>query len=678
MNDGIAKDDAVKDDLGQAGTEKGRVFAYTAFGMVLGIMAPLGWIFLRLILFWKTGESLGSQVVDDIVRSPQQMALYTYMCLGTAGVLGLFGFFIGRSTQQIHDRARKLNILNHEIDEQKAVFERRFRDLDHSIKNFHIINTDLQKTIDRDEVVQLAASGLHEVIGFDRVNILMVDPGDEQMTFAVSKGVKLENTSSGTSIPLDERAGCLFKAMRDRQVIFVEDIGKMPDDYLLKPPYDSIPQIRSRSFILCPIIVRDHAVGLLAVDNKYKHRQMDDTDVDTVKLFADQVSASLTRINLLEMMGKLTQQLEQTFTDFLRYRGEHAELIQSLLDATGETSAATADISGGAGVIQESVEATLSSVGQISVSIDHVSGNLNALNDFIEKSASSMTEIHYTVNAVEESSTCSHSMSETVKGKAEHGVKSVGQVLEGMQGIEDSVARAEEIIGQLSRKGSEIGNITSVITDLTQKTSLLALNAAIIASQAGEHGRSFAVVADEIRALAQESATSTEEINQIIEEIQDFTKATVNHIGSTRKLVDDGMNQGGQMAQALQQILDSSVEAMEMAHDIRKSNQEISGAVESVTRSIEELGEMSAQVSKASREEAQGAKSIVAAVEQVKSMTEDMVVATDRQVSSARQIDTAVDLVTGLANRIFDEVEERREGSQLVIEDLQRVQTGGS
>ncbi len=656
--------------------EKRRVLIYTIAGMVLGVMAPLGWIFLHLILFWKTGEGLVDQVVDDIVRTPQQVALYLYMCLGTAGVLGFFGFFIGRSTQQILNRARKLDQLNHEIDEQKAVFERRFCDLDGSIKNFHTINTDLQKSIDRDEVIRLAANGLHEVIGFDRVNILMIDEARTKMTFAVSRGVKVEVSEGGVFLPMDERSGCIFKAVRDRQVILVEDLRNMPKDYRLQPPFDTIPQIRSRSFILCPIVVRDTAIGLLAVDNKYKHRPLDDTDADTVKLFADQVSASLTKINLLEMMGGLTGQLDQTFSDFLRYRDEHANLIQSLLDEARSTSNATSDISGGAGVIQEAVEATLSSVGQISVSIDQVSGSLNLLNDFIEKSVSSMTEIRYTVNAVEESGERSYAMSEAVKVKAEDGVNAVSQVLDGMQGIESSVVQAEEVISRLSGKSAEIGNITSVITDITQKTSLLALNAAIIASQAGEHGRSFAVVADEIRALAQESATSTEEINRIIEEIQTFVKTSVDHIGSTRQMVDDSVEQGKVMADSLQQIFDSSVSAMEMSNDIRKSNEEISGAIDSVTRSIEELNEMSTQASNASREESQGAKSIVIAVENVKSMTEDMVAATHKQVESTRQIDTAVDRVADLANRIFDEMDERRVGSREVIDDLQRVQRG--
>jgi methyl-accepting chemotaxis protein len=122
---------------------------------------------------------------------------------------------------------------------------------------------------------------------------------------------------------------------------------------------------------------------------------------------------------------------------------------------------ATKDISGGAGVIQESVNATRSAVSEISVSIDQVSNNLKALNDFMSSSIASMTQIQYTVGAVEESSVRSHAMSETVREKAAHGVSTVGQVLEGMQGVVTAVEQAEGVIARLSAKGEEVGTITS-------------------------------------------------------------------------------------------------------------------------------------------------------------------------------------------------------------------------
>ena len=639
----------------------------------LGIMAPIGWVVLRLLLFWQGGASLVDQIVDDIVRSPQQIALYSYIGGGTAMVLGAFGYFIGQATQQIHDRARELNLVNREMAEQKAASERRFRDLDHSIKNFHAINADLQRSVNRQEVLRRAADGLHEVIGFDRVSVLILNQERQQLEFVAYRDKHDGAGKPTATLAMDERSGGLFKVMRDRQVLLVEDIAKMPAEYRLQPPFDAITPLRTRSFIICPIVVRDQAVGVICVDKKHQKAILVDTDIDTVKLFADQVASSLARIHLLDAVEALTRQLEHTFAEFLKYREQHGALIKSLRDTITSNGEATSDISSGAGVIQEAVAATRSSLGQISVSIEEVSHNLKTLNDFVESSIAAMTEIHYTVNAVQESGVRSHTMSEAVKGHAEAGVTAVSQVIDGMRGIVRSVEQAETAIDRLSRKSEEVGTITSVITSLTQKTSLLALNASIIAAQAGEHGRSFAVVADEVRALAQEAASSTDQINRIIEEIQSFTQETVSHIEQTRHLVDDGMGRGEEMARSLQQIFDSSVQAMEMAHDIRRSTQEISSSIDAIGRSTEELGEMSSKVSLASREEAQGARSIVKSVEDVQAMSLDMVAATRKQVENSSQIMSSVEQVSTMASRIFDEVEARRQASLSVVEDLRQM-----
>jgi methyl-accepting chemotaxis protein len=650
-----------------------RELVYAAGGMLLGVMAPVGWIVLRLLLFWQNGGGLVEQIVDDIVRSPQQIAMYTYMCGGTAMVLGAFGYFIGRASQQIHDRATELDGISREMSEQKANYERRFHDLERSIKNFHAINADLQRSINRDEILNRTADGLHEVIGFDRVNILMANVARKQLGFAVCRDRQTTAPVPQAALPLDERAGSIRKVFDTRQVLLVADVATLSEDHQLQAPYNAIPQLRSRSFIICPIVVRDQAVGVICVDKKYQRAVLDETDVDTVKLFADQVASSLARIHLLDAVEALTRQLDHTFAEFLNYRDRHEQLISSLRETIASSSEATTDIAGGAGVIQDAVAATRSSLGEISVSIEQVSHSLKTLNEFVGSSIAAMTEIHYTINAVQESGVRSHTMSEAVKGCAEDGVAVVDQVLTGMRGIVSAVGQAEAAINRLSRKSAEVGTITSVITDLTQKTSLLALNASIIAAQAGEHGRSFAVVADEVRSLAHEAAASTGQINRIIDEIQAFTGETVNHIKQTRHLVDDGMIKGEEMGRALQQILTSSVQAMEMAHDIRRSTQEIYRAVEAVNRSTEELGEMSAQVSQASREEAQGVKSIVRSVEDVQSMTVDMVDATRKQVANNERITESVEQVSDMARHIFDEVEARRQASQAVVEDLRQV-----
>jgi methyl-accepting chemotaxis protein len=650
-----------------------REVKYATAGLLLGVMAPLGWISLRLLLFWQERQGLVDQVLDDITRSPEQMTLYFYMCGGTALVLGSFGYFLGRATQQIHDRARDLDNVNREMAEQKAGFERRFLDLERSVRNFHGINADLQRSVDRDEILRRTADGLLEVIGFDRVNILLLDDQRRHLRFACSRDREATSPLPEMPLPFDARAGCLHKGINTRQVLLVDDVATLPGESRLQPPYSTIPQLRTRSFIICPIVVRDQAVGVICVDKKYQRVALEPTDVDTVKLFADQVASSLARIQLLDAVEALTRQLDRTFLEFLSYRGQHDHLICSLRETIASSSEASSDIAGGAGIIQEAVTATRSSLGQISVSIEQVSQNLKTLNEFVEGAVAAMTEIHYTVNAVQERGVRSHTMSEAVKRCAEDGAAVVDQVLAGMRGIVAAVGQAETAITRLSRKSAEVGTITSVITDLTQKTGLLALNASIIAAQAGEHGRSFAVVADEVRALAQEAAASTGQINRIIEEIQSFTGETVNHIRETRRLVDDGMARGDEMAGALQQILDSSVQAMEMARDIRRSTDEISRAVDEVNRSTEELGTMSAQVSQASREETQGVRSIVKSVEDVQSMSVDMVMATRKQQTNAERINEAVEQVSAMGRHIFDEVEDRHQASKAVVEELRQV-----
>lgn len=648
-----------------------RIWLCTLCGVFLGVFAPIGWTMLRLTLFWVPGETLWSQITGDIFATSKSLALYLYMGGGTAVVLGAFGFFIGKASQQMHDRAASLDRLNADIEKQKGEFERRFRDLNQSIKDFHSINTHIQKTVDRHEVLRLAAEGLHNVLGYDRVNILMVNREQKVLEFVASLGgAALE---SGVSLPLDDRAGALYKVVKESRLLLVEDIRKLGADYHLKPPCNHLDQLRSRSFILCPIVVKDEVVGLFGIDNKRKQKPLDDTDVDTVKLFADQVASALTKINLLQAVESLTRELDHTFTELLKYREEHGRLDRSLTLATGSTSEAIREIAEAADVVRDAVNATRSAAGEIAVSVDQVSQNLNHLTDFMDNSISAVTEISATIKLVQENGARSHEMSEAVKVKAENGAMVVGNAQVGLQAISSAVDRTVATIDLLSLKSEEIDSITAVIAEITQKTNLLALNAAIIAAQAGEHGRSFGVVAEEVRSLSQQTAKSTGAIGKIIGEIQKATRESVEQVSQTRELVSQGIVLGQGVEGSLQQILESSAQAMEMAHHIRTATHEVARSVDSVHRSIEELGEMSAQVSAASREQVQGTRNIAQSIEEVKNMADDMVKATERQQRNTRDIETSVASVSAMAAKIFSEMEARQASSRVVIENLERL-----
>ncbi|MDX2480312.1 MAG: methyl-accepting chemotaxis protein, partial [Desulfuromusa sp.] len=410
----------------------------------------------------------------------------------------------------------------------------------------------------------------------------------------------------------------------------------------------------------------------LAVDNKLSGRPLIDDDADTLKLFAAQLSASIIRLRLFSAVDSLTKELERTFSQFLRYRQDYQLLLKTLKRASSSTIKLVNDIANNADVVRDAVNSTQSASTQISASIDEVSTNISQLSDFMDKSISAMTEIAATIKEVDDNSVSSHKMSELVLEHAEGGVSSVLETLTGLNGISKGVAQAAETIDQLSKRGEEVSTITTVITEIAQKTNLLALNAAIIAAQAGEQGRSFAVVAEEIRGLSQKTAHSSEAIARLIRDMHTNTSEVVSQVRNVETLVEQGVVLGGDTEKSLGQILSSATSAKDMSQSIRLATREVSRSAEFVTHSIEELGEMTDQVSTASREQAQGTHGIVRSIEDIRGMADEMANVAIQQRQDSRDIETAVESVADMADEIFNEMDARSEQSQAVINQLKQ------
>ncbi len=649
-----------------------RSYLYALVGLMLGVAAPVGWMLLRGFFFAAPEQSFFGAILADIFASQENFYHYLYMSVGTSVVLGIFGYFIGRAAQQIHQRATRLDEMHRTVAGQKEEFAQRYRDLNTRIRNFHGITARLQRSMDEEELCTLTANALHEVLQFDRVNLLKVCKDEQLLRMTTSLG-STDPQVGGVSLPLDERAGVLYRVVKDRRHFLVDDINLMPEDFQLKPPCDIIPQLRSRSFIICPVIVNGHVVALIGVDNKRTGRPLEEADVDTIKLLASQLSAAFIRMGLVGSVVELTDELELTFSELREYRVRYQKLLASLKESSSSTRKLVGDIASSADVIRDAVNATQSASGEISVSIEQVGSNISLLSDFMEKSISAMSQISAAIRSVEEHSVQSHKMSEQASDRAEHGVESVQDTLKGLTGIRTGVEEAAIAMGELSGRGTEVNSITTVITEIAQKTNLLALNAAIIAAQAGEQGRSFAVVAEEIRGLSQQTARSSAAIAGLIRDMQNGMVQVVDHISNTQKLVDNGFDKGRGADAALSQILATAGQAMEMAQRIRQATREVSSSAEFVTRSIEELGEMTEQISTASNEQALGSRSIVRSIEDVRHMTEDMVAATLQQRRNSDAIEIAVDSVSEMAMRIFTDMDERRSQSQNVIDRLKQM-----
>lgn len=649
-----------------------RSVLYGLIGFFLGISAPLGWIALRLVLFADPSLSLGSQVFSEMTQSAQGMALYIYMGGGTACVLAVFGFFIGRAIDELHQRGEKLDLLVQEVDSQKRLFENRYKVLDNNIKNFHKIGSRIQKAVRKDDVLALCVEGLHEILGYERVNVLMADPGRKHLYFAATAGNEAP-VGPEVTIPLDNRSGVIYKSFQDKQVYFIENITNYPADFLLQPPFNCIEPLRSNTFILCPIVLKGETIGLFGLDNKKSHRALNDTDVDTIRLFADQAAAAMMRISLLHSIDRLTLELGKTFSEMLKSRENYSANLYRLKSAAESLAGGAQKIDGSAHGVMESVDGASVSAAEISVATDQITQNMDALSDSVYKAVSAMEQITSTLRQVEKNTGHSHGLSSKVKEHAEQGSHIVRETVGALAEIQRAVDLSYQGIKRLSANSSRIEGFVSVINDITKRTNLLALNASIIAAQAGEYGKSFGVVADEIRNLSLQTGLSTGEITGIIEEIMTESRIAADNVTATKDLVKKGVKLGQQTGTSLASILESSQNALDMTQQIKLATQEQAGAVQLVTRTIEDVSAMTMQIFKASKEQAQATKSVARALEDVKDMSHGMAAAAGRQTLDSNEIKGAVDSVTRMADAIFDGMEQRQEESGAVVKELEQI-----
>jgi methyl-accepting chemotaxis protein len=185
-----------------------------------------------------------------------------------------------------------------------------------------------------------------------------------------------------------------------------------------------------------------------------------------------------------------------------------------------------------------------------------------------------------------------------------------------MEGIKSAVGDSSSVITDLDAKSNRIGEIVNLITNIADQTNLLALNAAIEAARAGEHGKGFAVVADEVRKLAEDSGNAAKQISELIVQMQSGTKNAVNSMQRGSEEVHKGAESLGNSVKAIGDVV-------EAGNTIVKMVQEIAEATEKQSASIEEVNSSVNEVSTISEQSAAGAQQASASVqEQTASMQE--------------------------------------------------------
>ncbi len=302
--------------------------------------------------------------------------------------------------------------------------------------------------------------------------------------------------------------------------------------------------------------------------------------------------------------GDFTVRLEGEYNgDFYTIKESTNKVIESMTEALSHFSNA--------------IEETSDSSHQISNSIEEIAAG-------VEEQASQTSEVAAAIDQV------TKTINETTKnaGRAAENAKKAGEIaseggrvvqstVKGMEKIAEVVTKAAETVKQLGSNSNQIGEIIQVINDIADQTNLLALNAAIEAARAGEAGRGFAVVADEVRKLAEKTTKATKEISQMIKNIQKDTVEAVVSIELGTEEVEKGREMANKAGESLKEIIGASNHVLDEVTMVASASEEQSATAEQISKNIEGINNIS-------RESSEGIKKIAMSTEKLNELMNNL------------------------------------------------------
>ena len=276
----------------------------------------------------------------------------------------------------------------------------------------------------------------------------------------------------------------------------------------------------------------------------------------------------------------------------------------SMLDSMGQMVAALRlmmrDINALSGQLARGAE-------QISTSSREVAQAAHKQSDATSSMAAAIEEMTVSINHISDNAKDTQQYSSSSLELSHSGVERIEGATREIRDIAVSVSAASDRIRKLEARARQISTIASVIKDIANQTNLLALNAAIEAARAGEQGRGFAVVADEVRKLAERTSTATVEIEQMISGIETDTVEVVQAMDATLPEVDEGISAAEEAATALRQIKDGATTTLEHIREVADSTREQSLASDSIAQKVEEIASMVEETSAAMQASAETA-----------------------------------------------------------------------
>lgn len=274
--------------------------------------------------------------------------------------------------------------------------------------------------------------------------------------------------------------------------------------------------------------------------------------------------------------------------------------------------------------LEDVVEIISAASEELSAQIEQSSTGSDVQSQRTGETATAMEEMNATVLEVAKSSGDASETANEAKSTAINGTNVVSDMVKGIKKVLDYSNALEKDMEKLGVSAEKIGQIIDVISDIADQTNLLALNAAIEAARAGEAGRGFAVVADEVRKLAEKTMAATNEVESAISEIQNGTKESINQCSNTVREIDSVSSMAGDAGHSLSAILSLNDQVSDQIQGIATACEEQSATSEEINRAVDEINHIATETSDAMRQSSKAVMDLAAQAQQLKSIIDHM------------------------------------------------------
>jgi methyl-accepting chemotaxis protein len=378
--------------------------------------------------------------------------------------------------------------------------------------------------------------------------------------------------------------------------------------------------------------------------------------------------------------NEVLEKMEATIASYEEARTKLAALVGTVQDAAvsvSESSNSLSAVTGQAGdVVREVADAVQhlalgsedtsraaqgshGAVTQLNQAIDSIARGASSQAEQIQLVAVTATSMASSVDQVAADAREVAEAGAATRQSAQHGAAAVRETVAGMQEIRGVVADAATKVEQLGKLGEKIGAVVETIDDIAEQTNLLALNAAIEAARAGEHGKGFAVVADEVRKLAERSQRETKAISELIREVQRGTQDAVTAMESGSTKVEQGTTKADQAGAALTDILDA-IEAMVervtaiagAAHEMTASSRGVVDAMASISAIVEESSAATEEMAAQATQVSESIQSIATSAAASSGATHQVSASADEMAAQVADVSQQAELLASTADEV--------------------------